>query len=139
MKNSIVCLFVIISLIGCNVHSDKSNEPKSTIPERVNAPKFIHSVFFYFKDDADTLLKADFINGLDKLANVNSIQRVHYGPPAMTTREVVDNTYDYAWLVDFASEEDHELYQKDPIHLEFIEKYKSLWKEVKVYDNIVNN
>lgn len=102
-------------------------------------PAFIHNVYFYFNDTVNVQLADDFMNGLDTLATVSAIHKVTYGPPAMTQREVVDNSYDYAYLVEFLSEDDHESYQKDSIHLEFVDKYKSLWKEVKVYDNIVHN
>ena len=57
----------------------------------------------------------------------------------MTDREVVDNSYDYAWICHFKSAEDEKLYQDDPIHLKFIDDYKHLWKDVKVYDNLVTN
>lgn len=123
---------------SCKPESPNSN-PNHIQKENIKHPGFIHTVYFWFEEDADPQLKSDFINGLEDLAKVKSIQNVYYGPPAGTDRAVVDNSYDYAWITHFKTSEDHDAYQVDPIHLEFIEKYKSLWKEVKVYDNTVDN
>ena len=85
-------------------------------------------------------MRKDFIeNGLPALAKVPSIQSVSWGPPAGTPREVVDNSYDLAWIVNFASAEDEREYQVDPLHVEFVEKYKPIFDRVQVYDNIVNH
>ena len=114
---------------------------KETVdPIAQSSPRFIHNVYFYFhKDSLDLQLAADFPNGLAELSTIPTILKAQYGPPTMTPREVVDNTYAFAYLVEFASKEDHDVYQDHPVHKAFIEKYQSLWKEVKVYDNFVIN
>lgn len=133
--------FLFISLYGllltsCKTESSTSHTPIPT-NNTIEMPGFIHTVYFWFKEDSDPKLKEEFVNGLEELAKVKSIQSVYYGPPAGTPRDVVDNSYDYAWVTHFKTSADHDAYQIDPIHLEFIEKYKSLWKEVVVYDNLV--
>ena len=108
---------------------------------RPNPPGFIHAVYFWIDENADEALKNEWLEtGLAKLAEVESLQAVYYGPPANTVeRGVVDNSYDVAWICHFATPADQDAYQIDPIHLEFVEKYKSLWSKVTVYDNLVDD
>jgi len=73
--------------------------------------------------------------GLKALSEVSSIYRVYYGPPAMSPRDVVDNSYDFALVCHFRDAAAEQAYQVDPIHLKFIEDYKDLWDRVQVYDN----
>lgn len=140
-KNTLLffCLFLIIN--GCapkentaTTEPDTTSEPAPT-PEV--QPGFIHAVYFWLKKDNPELLKEFLEEGLPKLANVPSIQSVAWGPAGGAPREVVDNSYDLAWIVDFASAEDEAKYQVDPLHVEFVEKYSPLFEKVKVYDNIV--
>ncbi len=100
-------------------------------------PGFIHTVYFYAAEGLTDKRKTEFIDGLAELAKTPSIQKVYYGPPAGTPREVVDNNYLLAWICHFKSSEDHDLYQKDPIHLKFIEDYKDVWSKVLIYDNLL--
>ncbi|MEM1124571.1 MAG: Dabb family protein [Bacteroidota bacterium] len=100
---------------------------------------FIHTVFFWMKDGVTDEQKADFVaNGMGKLKDCPQIYKVFYGPPAGTPREVVDNSYDYAWVCHFKSKADQDAYQTEPIHLKFIEDYKDLWGRVQVYDNVLS-
>ena len=145
MKKSLSIILLLSFIII--FQSCKQNE-KSTDEEVVNhtkvepriaeSPGFIHAVYFWLKKDNPELLKEFKTEGLPQLAKIPSIQSVAWGPPAGTPREVVDNSYDLAWIVNFATVEDQDEYQVDPLHLEFVEKYKSLFEKVQVYDNIVN-
>jgi len=94
-------------------------------------PGFVHTVYFYAAEGLTEQRKTEFMTGLADLAKTPSIQKVYYGPPAGTDREVVDNNYLIAWICHFASSEDHDAYQKDPIHLKFIEDYKELPPKVQ--------
>lgn len=140
MKFYLVLIVMSFTFLLTNCNSEdlrtKSSEATQKVEESIR-PGFIHTVYFWFEEDADPKLKEKFIDGLENLAKVKSIQSVFYGPPAGTPRDVVDNSYDYAWITNFATSADHDAYQVDPLHLEFIDKYKALWKEVKVYDNLV--
>lgn len=99
---------------------------------------FIHSVYFWLIDDITDAQRKDFIeNGMDKLKYSKHLTSIYIGPPAGTNREIVDNTYDYAWLCHFKDKAAHDAYQVDPLHLTFIENYGQLFKEVKIYDNLV--
>ncbi len=135
MKIQFAFLIALSICLLYNCKSESVEESKSNPSEKnisLENPGFIHTVYFWFKENANPQLKEEFITGLDKLAKIKSIQSVYYGPPAGTPRDVVDNSYDYAWITTFKTSADHDAYQIDPIHLEFIERYKELWEEVKV-------
>lgn len=53
------------------------------------------------------------------------------------TREVNDAAFHVALHVVFESKEAHDAYQTDPRHLEFIEKFKPTWAQVRVFDSYV--
>lgn len=98
---------------------------------------FIHTVFFWLKKDITEEERHLFRQGVHSLGNIDTVQQFYAGPPAMTPREVVDNSYDYAINVLFASKEDHDIYQEVPIHQKFVEDCKQYWEKVLVYDNLV--
>jgi hypothetical protein len=97
-------------------------------------PGFVHSVFFWLKDDTD---RADFATELEKLAAIETSRGVHIGPPANTPRGVVDNSYHYALLIDFDDAAGHDIYQAHPIHQAFVNGNKDKWTKVVVYDTAV--
>ncbi len=146
--NKLLILSISVILISASFQSCTPKEKTST-PQVENTvatetdeevkPGFIHAVYFWLKKDNPALLD-EFINeGLPKLAKVPSIQSVAWGPPGGQPRDVVDNSYDLAWIVNFANAEDEGKYQVDPLHLEFVEKYKPLFERVQVYDNAVTH
>ncbi|CAN5794886.1 Dabb family protein [soil metagenome] len=97
---------------------------------------FIHHVFFWLnnpesKEDIKTLLA-----GLNILSSVQTIQQFHIGKPAATSREVIDGSYSVSWFLLFSSKKDHDSYQVDPIHLNFVKECSHLWKKVVVYDTV---
>ncbi|WP_109831542.1 Dabb family protein [Reichenbachiella versicolor] len=94
---------------------------------------FTHLVLFWLKDadkDGETLLAA-----LKKLVAESKYSKFgHIGVAAGTDRPVVDNSYDYSLLVTFSSQEDHDQYQTEQAHLDFLEVCKPLWEKVQIYD-----
>lgn len=97
---------------------------------------FIHHVYFWLKDANNVANKAALITGLKKLADCPTIQQYHIGVPAATSRDVIDGTYAISWCLFFATKQDQDIYQTDPIHLKFIKECNHLWSEVVVYDSI---
>jgi len=140
MKNNLIFISIVMlfALQGCN--SVESN-PVKTITEKIEMqkPGFIHTVFFWMKEDITDADHQKFKNELVKLEKCPTIQSVYWGPPAAASRDVVDGSYDYAWVVHFENAADQDAYQVDPIHLAFIESCKDLWERVQVYDNLVEN
>ncbi len=95
----------------------------------------IHQVFFWLNEGVEV---AEFKEAARKLGSVKSIQEFRLGTPAPTkARDVIDSSYDVALNMVFDSIESQNEYQIDPIHLEFIEKHASKWREVKVYDFVL--
>ncbi|MEN9577673.1 MAG: hypothetical protein RJA70_682 [Pseudomonadota bacterium] len=95
----------------------------------------VHSVYFWFKKDADPGVVTDFENGLKRLSAVPQIRQVYYGRPEETPpRPVLDSSYDWALYVMFDDLAAHDAYQAHELHDEFLAKYKASWARVQVYD-----
>tara|TARA_R110002124_G_C8713624_1_gene495116 strand:+ start:67 stop:477 length:411 start_codon:yes stop_codon:yes gene_type:complete len=104
-------------------------------PER-NKELFIHHVLFYLKNKNNAQDEAKLLEGLHKLAKVPSIQYVHIGTPAGTSRPVIVKDYTFSWMCIFKNIIEQEIYQTDPIHLKFVEDYSHLWEKVVIYDAV---
>lgn len=108
----------------------------ATLPIVAPGELFVHHVLFYLKNPTSAADKAKLLEGLNKLAKVPTINLVHIGTPAATTRDVIERKYTFSWLCFFKSPADEEAYQKHPIHDEFRNNYASLWEKVVIYDAI---
>ncbi|MFY0606039.1 MAG: Dabb family protein [Cyclobacteriaceae bacterium] len=98
---------------------------------------FIHSVYFWLKPETDI---SAFISGTqDFLNQVPEVIQYHLGTPAGTPRDVVDNSYSVSLIVTFASKEDQDIYQKHPAHLDYVDKNKDKWTDVKIFDSLLSN
>lgn len=98
---------------------------------------FVHTVYFWLKEGITEEEKADFEKGLAALGTIDTVQTIFYGPPAMTPRDVVDNSYGYGLTLLFKNRADQDAYQVDPDHDKFIQTCKHLWTRVQVYDYLV--
>lgn len=97
---------------------------------------FIHQVYFWLKNPGNEADKVKLVEGLNKLATVQTIKNYHLGMPAGSSREVVDGSYAISWLAVFKDKASQDAYQIDPIHLKFVEDYSHLWSKVIVYDSV---
>ncbi|NQU87578.1 MAG: Dabb family protein [Mariniphaga sp.] len=97
----------------------------------------MHHVFFWLKEPKNEKARAQFEKGLEQLLKIETIQLSHIGVPASTeSRDVVDNSYSYSYMVMFKDQEAHDIYQEHPLHLKFIEQNSMLWEKVIVYDTL---
>ena len=95
----------------------------------------VHQVYFWLKEPNSTEDQAALKRGLQKLLTIKTIKSGHIGVPASTpARDVVDHSFSFAYFTSFESLEDHESYQVDPVHLQFVEECAHLWSKVQVYD-----
>ena len=95
----------------------------------------IHTVIFWLKEDLNEKDRKKFFEGVQKLGLIKSVEKTFIGTPAQTPdRPVVDNSYDCALTVVLNNLEEHDQYQDDPIHLEFIKNCSHLWEKVKIFD-----
>lgn len=94
-------------------------------------------VFFWLKEPENQQHRNQFEQSLKKfIANTRFAMDSHLGVPAMTPRQVVDNSYTYNLVVTFRSKEDHDAYQAEQAHQDFIDECQELWERVQVYDSV---
>ncbi len=96
---------------------------------------FIHTVFFWMKPGSTEAAKQQLIaDARLYLGNVPTVRQLWAGPPAMTPREVVDNSYDVGLTVVMDDVAGHDVYQAHEQHKVFIERNKEHWQRVQIYD-----
>ena len=98
---------------------------------------FIHTVFFWLKEDVSAEQRQEFEKELEALGKTPTIHKYYYGQPEPNDRDVVDASYDYAWICHFKNSEDQAIYQDHPVHHVFIKNCSHLWATVKVYDTVL--
>lgn len=95
-----------------------------------------HNVYFWLKPELTPAQRVDFRRGVETLAGIKSVEKTSIGTPAGTTRRpVIDSSYDVALIVQCKDVAAEAAYQVDPIHLAFVEKYKTFWNRVQIYDS----
>jgi hypothetical protein len=96
---------------------------------------FIHTVYFWLTPDAgDETRRKMLADCTELLAKIPTARHVWAGAPAMTPRDVVDNTYDIGLCVALEDSKGHDEYQVHSLHKEFGSRYKRFWKRVQIYD-----
>lgn len=96
---------------------------------------FVHVVFFWLKPDAPAGAQEQLVSDCRTyLSKIPGLSMFDVGRPAMTPRDVVDNSYAVGLLTAFADKAGHDAYQTHPLHLEFIDRNKANWSRVQVYD-----
>jgi hypothetical protein len=96
---------------------------------------FIHTVYFWLGDDAgDDVRRRMLADCTELLSKIPSARHVWAGGPAMTPRDVVDNSYTIGLCTVFDDSKGHDEYQVHPLHREFGRRYKQYWKKVQIYD-----
>jgi len=96
---------------------------------------FVHAVYFWIKPGAPDGARQQLVeDSRTYLAKVPGVRHLWAGRPAMTPRDVVDNTYDVGLLVALDDAAGHDVYQEHPLHKEFIARNKPHWQRVQIYD-----
>ena len=96
---------------------------------------FIHSVYFWLKPGTPDAARDQLVQDCKTyLAACPTAKVLHAGRPAMTPRDVVDNSYQVGLTVTFDDRAGHDAYQVDAKHNEFIERNSRHWQRVQVYD-----
>lgn len=95
-----------------------------------------HHVYFWLKEEnKNPEDRAEFEQGLASLLAIpEAVSGIWSVPAAVELRPVVDQSWDYALSIRFASLEDHNIYQDDADHLAFIQKFRDMWAKVLVSD-----
>ncbi|HEY3377040.1 MAG TPA: Dabb family protein [Armatimonadota bacterium] len=97
---------------------------------------FLHAVYFWLKDDLTTAQRADFARGVHTLPAIPVVSRAHIGEPAATNRPVIDSSYSYALVLEFADQAAQDSYQEHPVHLQFVQDCHEYWTRVQIYDSV---
>jgi hypothetical protein len=96
---------------------------------------WIHVVYFWMKPAAPAAARQQLVRDCrDFLGKVPTVRQLWSGRPAMTPREVVDNSYDVGLCVVLDDSAAHDIYQQHELHVEFIARNKEHWARVQVYD-----
>jgi hypothetical protein len=96
----------------------------------------IHAVYFWLKEGLSAAERSHFGDEVRKLAAVPSVSKVYVGAPSkIAERSVTDRSFDVALTIVFADGPAHDAYQVDPIHLAFVERNKTAWTKVLIYDS----
>ena len=95
-----------------------------------------HHVYFWLNEaNKNPEDRAAFEGGLGDLLKIpEALNGIWSVPAAVELRPVVDQSWDYALSIRFASLEDHNIYQDDADHLAFIQKFRHMWARVLVSD-----
>ncbi len=95
-----------------------------------------HHVYFWLKEEFQTEANRQvFEQGLAALFKLEQVTGGRWAVPAkLAARPVLDQSWDYALTMQFACIEQHDAYQVNPQHLEFIAKFKDTWAQVQVKD-----
>jgi hypothetical protein len=95
----------------------------------------VHTVYFWLKPELTAQQRADFRKGVESLGGIKAVDRIYVGTPAATAkRPIIDDSYAVALTVLCKDLAAHDAYQVDPIHLKFIEDFKTFWSKVQIYD-----
>lgn len=93
-----------------------------------------HHVLFWLKADTSEDQKAAFRKGLESLEKVESVKTFYVGVPAPIERAVVDTSYTFSLIIIFEDLAGHDVYQTHPLHLAFLDEFRSLFEKVIIYD-----
>lgn len=96
----------------------------------------VHTVIFYLRSDLTEAQKLEFRNeGLESLRPITAVQQLLVGVPAgIPPRPVVDLSFTFSITAVFADVAGHNEYQVHPLHVAFVNRFKSFWTKVQIYD-----
>ncbi len=95
----------------------------------------VHTVYFWLKPELTAQQRADFRKGVESLSGIPAVDKLYVGTPAKTEkRPIIDASYSVALTVVCKDVAAHDAYQVDPIHLKFVNDFKTFWNKVQIYD-----
>ena len=97
---------------------------------------FVHSVYFWLRDDLSPEDRATFDSLLRALTTIEHVAHGYIGIPADTSREIIDRSYSYAEILVFKDRAAHDAYQAHPTHRMFAERCATFWRKIVIYDSV---
>ena len=98
--------------------------------------KFVHSVYFWLKQDLSEEQLTEFHQKLLALTKIDTVRESYVGTPAPTDRPIIDRSYSVALILAFDDKEKHDIYQDHPVHDDFRNSCGDYWEKVLIYDSI---
>jgi len=96
---------------------------------------FSHVVIFWTFPERPSATEELIAGAKYFLAGIPGVLNFHVGRMSPSQRPVVDQSYQVALNIQFATKEDQDAYQVHPLHLEFVETvFKPNCHRVVVYD-----
>jgi hypothetical protein len=103
-----------------------------TLTMKTKTNKISHQVYFWLNNPAD---RQKLIDGVNTLKKIKTVRQIHVGIVAGTEkRDIIDTSWGVSLLLFFDDIAGEATYQTDPIHLDFVKNYSSLWNKVVIYD-----
>lgn len=125
----VLLIFFFFGLILESCYSPKNKQKEL-------GGELMHTVLIWLNSEEDVeSLKTDskqFLNEIDE------VKTYFIGTPAMTPRNIVDNSYSIFITMTFENKEDLKTFAIHPAHVSFLEKNKSKWDKILVYDALEN-
>lgn len=98
---------------------------------------FVHSVFFWLRDDLNSEQRETFLREARSLiTEIETVRHGWLGVPAGTDRPIIERGYSYSLTVVFEDDAGHDVYQEHPVHDRFREDCGSFWTRVQIYDSV---
>ena len=101
-------------------------------------PRYVHAVFFTFKEgtppnEMDALVK----DSIEQLSKIPSVRKIDSGPrDTQAVRGVNVTDFDIGLVVYFDDKAGYDLYEDHPIHVDYVQKHRENWSQVRVFDFI---
>lgn len=109
-----------------------STSMAETLIMKTKNNKIAHQVYFWLKNPED---RQKLIDGVNTLKKIKTVRQIYVGIVAGTEkRDVIDTSWGVSLLLFFDDIAGEASYQTDPVHLDFVKNYSSLWNKVVIYD-----
>lgn len=130
--------FITATALTVAAGSLSSVMAKAAVKDNKKGPVYNHYLLFWLKPELTAKEVEDFTGFFEILKGLPYVKSIQWGKPANSTpRKVVDNSFTYNLVIQFASLEDLEAYGKLPVHLNAIKKYSVFWDRMIVHDSIL--
>lgn len=94
-----------------------------------------HLILVWQKQNTPAEQTASFLQATGKLADISQVKSLKVRTAIESDRPVVDDSFDYAVLMTFASQEDMQHYQEHPQHVQFLNDHvKGKMEKIVIYD-----
>ena len=100
---------------------------------------FIHSVYFWLRDDLTAGEREQFEAGIRSLRAIETVREGWIGVPARTDRPVIERGYSRSLVLVFADERAHDAYQVHPVHDRFREQCATFWTTVRIFASVTDD